>query len=62
MAMDLIGWELYSFAAWNPVMPLSQLENLDILVPDSVPYKQARPLLEKHWAKIKSFREDIFPL
>ena len=37
----------YSFAAWNPVMPLHQLENLDILVPDSVPYKQARPLLEK---------------
>jgi spore coat protein H len=37
----------YSFAAWNPVMPLHQLENLDILIPDSVPYKQARPLLEK---------------
>ena len=37
----------YAFAAWNPVMPLNQLENLDILVPDSVPYKEPRPLLEK---------------
>ncbi|MBK7571255.1 MAG: CotH kinase family protein [Bacteroidetes bacterium] len=37
----------YAFAAWNPVMPLHQLENLDILVPDSVPYKERRPLLEK---------------
>ena len=37
----------YSFAAWNPIMPLNQLENLDVLVPDSVPYNQPRPLLEK---------------
>ena len=37
----------YAFAAWNPVMTLPQLERLDILVPDSVPYKDPRPLLDR---------------
>lgn len=47
----------YAFAAWNPVMPLHQLENLDILVPDSVPYKEHRPLLEKTLGENKTIQK-----
>jgi spore coat protein CotH len=46
----------YSFAAWNPVMPLNQLENLEILVPDSVPYKESRPLLERTLGENKTIQ------
>lgn len=37
----------YAFAAWNPVMNFPQLTRLSVMVPDSAPYKDARPLLEK---------------
>ena len=37
----------YAFAAWNPVMSLPSLLKMSIMVPDSTPYKEARPLLEK---------------
>lgn len=35
----------YSFAAWNPVMNLPNLINLNVMIPDSVPDKEPRPLL-----------------
>ncbi len=35
----------YAFAAWNPVMNLPNLENLNFMIPDSVPDKEPRPLL-----------------
>jgi hypothetical protein len=37
----------YSFAAWNPVMSLPSLLKMSVLVPDSAPFKEARPLLDK---------------
>lgn len=37
----------YAFAAWNPVMTLPSLEKLNLLVLDSVPNKERRPLLER---------------
>jgi spore coat protein CotH len=37
----------YAFAAWNPVMSLPSLLKMSVLVPDSTPYKEARPLLDK---------------
>lgn len=35
----------YAFAAWNPVMNLPNLINLNVMIPDSVPDKEPRPLL-----------------
>lgn len=37
----------YAFAAWNPVMSLPSLLKMSIMVPDSAPFKDARPLLDK---------------
>ncbi|MBL0139181.1 MAG: CotH kinase family protein [Bacteroidetes bacterium] len=43
----------YSFAAWNPIMNLPQLTRMSIMVPDSTPYKGARPLLDRTLGKSK---------
>ena len=37
----------YAFAAWNPVMSTPSLIKMGVLVPDSVPFKEERPLLDK---------------
>lgn len=37
----------YSFAAWNPIMNYPQLTRMSVMVPDSTPYADARPLLDK---------------
>lgn len=37
----------YSFAAWNPIMNYPQLTRMSVMIPDSTPYNDARPLLEK---------------
>ena len=37
----------YAFAAWNPIMPLPSLLKMSIMVPDSAPYRDARPLLDR---------------
>lgn len=37
----------YSFAAWNPIMNYPQLTRMSVLIPDSTPYNDARPLLER---------------
>ena len=37
----------YAFAAWNPVMSLPSLLKMSVMVPDSAPFKDPRPLLEK---------------
>lgn len=36
----------YAFAAWNPVKTLPSLARMSVLIPDSVPYKEPRPLLD----------------
>jgi spore coat protein H len=36
----------YAFAAWNPVMSLPSLLKMSVMVPDSAPYKDPRPLLD----------------
>lgn len=36
----------YAFAAWNPVMSIPSLLKMSILVPDGVPFKDVRPLLD----------------
>ncbi|MBK6447361.1 MAG: CotH kinase family protein [Bacteroidetes bacterium] len=41
----------YSFAAWNPIMNFPQLTRMSIMVPDSTPYKGARPLLDRTLGK-----------
>jgi spore coat protein H len=43
----------YAFAAWNPVKTLPSLVQMSILIPDSVPYKEPRPLLEHTLGKNK---------
>ncbi len=43
----------YSFAAWNPIMNLPQLNRMSIMVPDSTPYKGSRPLLTNTLGKNK---------
>lgn len=37
----------YSFAAWNPVKTLPSLTRMSVMIPDSAPYKDPRPLLER---------------
>ena len=37
----------YAFAAWNPILNYDQLIRMNILIPDSVPYRDARPLLTR---------------
>ncbi|MBP6334867.1 MAG: CotH kinase family protein [Bacteroidia bacterium] len=37
----------YSFAAWNPIMNYPQLVRMSVLIPDSTPYSDPRPLLER---------------
>ncbi len=37
----------YSFAAWNPIMNYPQLTRMSVMIPDSTPYSDARPLLER---------------
>ena len=37
----------YAFAAWNPVMSLPSLLRMSVMVPDSTPYKEERPLLDR---------------
>ena len=37
----------YAFAAWNPILNYDQLLHMNILIPDSVPYRDARPLLTR---------------
>ncbi len=37
----------YAFAAWNPILTYDQLMRMSILVPDSTPYKDERPLLTR---------------
>jgi spore coat protein CotH len=37
----------YSFAAWNPIMNYPQLTRMSVMIPDSTPYNDARPLLER---------------
>ncbi len=46
----------YAFAAWNPVMSLPSLTKMSVMVPDSVPYKEARPLLDRTLKSNKSIR------
>jgi hypothetical protein len=46
----------YAFAAWNPVMSLPSLLKMSIMVPDSAPYKDARPLLDKTLRSNRSIR------
>lgn len=41
----------YSFAAWNPIMNLPRLHRMNVLIPDSVPYQGARPLLDRTLGK-----------
>ena len=36
----------YAFAAWNPVMSTPSLIRMSVLAPDSVPFKDVRPLLD----------------
>jgi spore coat protein H len=47
----------YAFAAWNPVMSLPSLTKMSVMVPDSVPYKDARPLLDRTLRTNKSIRK-----
>lgn len=47
----------YSFAAWNPVMSLPSLTKMSVMVPDSVPFKEARPLLDRTLRTNKSIRK-----
>ena len=37
----------YAFAAWNPILNYDQLMRMSILIPDSVPYRDDRPLLTR---------------
>jgi len=37
----------YAFAAWNPIMPLPSLLKMSIMAPDSAPYRDPRPLLDR---------------
>ncbi|MEO8085169.1 MAG: CotH kinase family protein [Bacteroidota bacterium] len=37
----------YAFAAWNPILNYDQLIRMNILIPDSVPYRDERPLLTR---------------
>ncbi len=37
----------YSFGAWNPIMNYPQLVRMSVMVPDSTPYNDPRPLLER---------------
>ncbi len=37
----------YAFAAWNPIMNLPQLQRMSVMVPDSTPYRDPRPLMER---------------
>ena len=43
----------YAFAAWNPILNYDQLMRMNILVPDSVPYRDERPLLTRTLGKNK---------
>ncbi|REJ84908.1 MAG: hypothetical protein DWQ44_08785 [Bacteroidetes bacterium] len=43
----------YSFAAWNPIMNYPQLIRMSVMVPDSTPYNDKRPLLEHTIGKNK---------
>ncbi len=47
----------YSFAAWNPVMSLPSLLKMSVMVPDSAPFKEARPLLDKTLRSNRSIRK-----
>ncbi len=47
----------YAFASWNPVMSLPALLKMSIMVPDSTPYKDTRPLLDKTLRSNKSIRK-----
>lgn len=47
----------YAFAAWNPVMSLPSLLKMSIVVPDSTPYKDSRPLLDKTLRANKPIRK-----
>ncbi len=47
----------YSFAAWNPVMSLPSLLRMSVLVPDSVPFKDGRPLLDNTLRKNSFIRK-----
>lgn len=47
----------YSFAAWNPLMSLPALTRMSVMVPDSVPFKDARPLLDRTLKTNKSIRK-----
>jgi hypothetical protein len=47
----------YSFAAWNPVMSLPSLTKMSVMVPDSVPFKDPRPLLDRTLRSNKSIRK-----
>ena len=47
----------YAFAAWNPVMSTPSLLKMSVLVPDSVPFKEERPLLDKTLGKNKKIQK-----
>ena len=47
----------YAFAAWNPVMSLPSLLKMSVMVPDSAPYKDPRPLLDKTLRTNKTIRK-----
>ncbi len=47
----------YAFAAWNPVMSTPSLIKMSVLVPDSVPFKEERPLLDKTLGKNKKIQK-----
>ncbi len=47
----------YSFAAWNPVMSLPSLLKMSVMVPDSAPFKEARPLLDRTLRTNRSIRK-----
>lgn len=47
----------YSFAAWNPVKSLPSLLRMSVVVPDSTPYHDPRPLLDKTLKSNNSIRK-----
>jgi hypothetical protein len=47
----------YAFAAWNPVMSTPALLKMSVVVPDSVPFNEERPLLDNTIGKNSKIRK-----
>jgi hypothetical protein len=52
----------YSFAAWNPVMSLPSLLRMSVVVPDSTPFKDSRPLLDRTIRNNKPIRKRYYAI